>query len=211
MCVCPEDLQIASEISDKIENYFSNLIQPPKIIYTNAFNSVILETDQVENKLEEVTNPNWQEDIIVNFVNGMVKHQNIDINVHAYPLNYYTRETLPALFKIRNLKKGGHIILGNIVEDELKENVDYLAKLGTEQFHRLIGILPHDKNCFTFYSKSGIIPDEVIENDYCPKCKEFMDRLSNPLDYRQISKLKREIYPNARKRYWEFARLKEAS
>jgi len=38
--------------------------------------------------------------------------------------------------------------------EELKSDVSFLAKLGVEQFHARLGVLPHDEECFSYFTKS---------------------------------------------------------
>lgn len=205
--ISPKEVHTAGQIASRIQIYFVKLVESTEIIFTDRFDSV-LEAKVVKEKIKQIAKPNWKRDIIINLIPGQVNYEEIELEVHAYPLDFYTRGTLPALAKIRGLPKGGHIILGNFIQEELKEDVDYLAKLGIEQSHKMLGVLPHNKNCFTFFSKSGIMLEEDTRKDFCPQCKEFMTELSGPLNYREIANLKTGIYLNVRKRYWEFVRRK---
>ena len=204
--VCPEKFVDPEEICKRIMAYFPNLIYKEEVIRTGRFNCD-LEVAQVEKELEELLSPNWKREVVINLIPGRVFIGKMEIRSHGYPLNDFTRNSPPALFKIKSLKKGGHLLLNNLTSKGLDENVEYLTKLGVEQFHRRLGILPHDEDCFSFYDKSRDVAEEKLEKDFCPQCRKFMRKLSDPLDQEKIARLKREIYPDALGKYWEFKRL----
>ena len=99
----------------------------------------------------------------------------------------------------------GGLFLPQNTFKELRGDKDYWVKTGVEEILHCFGAPEqHDEDCF-FHSKAwgqpcaqkGLQGQDTVEDgrkDFCPKCRQLMLQLEDPLDFDHISARVEDIY-----------------
>ena len=91
--------------------------------------------------------------------------------------------------------KLGSLLLPNNMSEELRDSVEYWAKLGVEEILHYFGVPEqHNENCFFHAKEFGKATLEDCWKDYCPKRQEFMQQLKYPIDFEKLFVKMKEIY-----------------
>jgi len=70
---------------------------------------------------------------------------------------------------------------------EPRGDAAYWAKLAVEEILHYFGIPEeHDESCFFHAKGFGKGTVEDCRRDYCPKCREFLLQLNDPLDFDKL-------------------------
>jgi len=202
--VCSEKLAPAEEIAKGIRYYLPNLIQDIEMVRTEAFVGTFQVWD-VHSRIERIVKPNWEGDIVLVLIYGSLYFADLELfgvaasTLGLLRLGSTTRPTS------ESAEIGGIFLPRNMFK-ELKRDVGYWIKLGIDEVLHYFGVPEqHDENCFFHAKAYGQDTVEDGRKDFCPKCRELMLQLEDPLDFDEIFAKVEDIYELKPKRRKEGA------
>ena len=203
--ICSEEFDSAEEIGTTIQEYLPNLIHDREIIRTEAFRG-IFDTRSILPMIEGMAEPDWDKDIVVVVIYGSLYFADIELfEAVGRTLDYLPLKRDGRAQPFSEMPKLGAQLLPNNMSEEPRGDVGYWAKLGVEEIlHYFIIPEQHDENCFFHPKECGKATVEDCWKDYCPKCREFMRQIKDPVDFGVLFAKMQEIYEiQAKRRGWK--------
>jgi len=146
--------------------------------------------------VEKVAEPDWQGDIVLVVIRDSLYFADIELSeAVGCTMDYLTLKTDGTTKPFSKMPKLGAQFLPRNMSEEPRRDVEYWAKLGVEEIlHYFCIPEQHDENCFFHAKEFGKATVEDCRRDYCPKCREFMVHLKDPLDFGELFERMEEIY-----------------
>ena len=185
--ICSEDFEAAGVICNRIREYLPNLVDSIEINSNNAFKG-IFETWEVLPMIDEIIKPDWERDIVIVVIYGTLYLADLELfELVGCTLDYFllNRDGTTKLYS--KVPKIGAQLLPNNMSKEPRADAKYWAKLGVEEILHYFSIPEeHDESCFFHAKAFGKGTVEDCRRDYCPKCREFLRQLKDPLDFDKL-------------------------
>jgi len=193
--ICAEGFDSAGEICNRMQGYLPNLIGNIEIVRSKAFQG-IFETWHILAMIERMVKPDWDNEIVLVVIYGSLYFGEVEMyDAVACTLDYLPSRDDAYIRGLSERPKLGGQLLPNNMSEEPRGDVEYWAKLGVEEILHYFGIpKQHDENCFFHAKEFGKGTVEDCWKDYCPKCREFMRQLEDPLDFGKLFVGVEEIY-----------------
>ena len=198
---CSDRFESAEEIARGIQGYLPNLIQNVEIVRTEAFVGIFQVWD-ARSKIERIIKPDWKRDVVFVVIQGSLYVAELEL----FDLAGSTLKLLQMGDIAPPPSEGpriGGLFLPQNTFKELRGDKDYWVKTGVEEILHCFGVPEqHDEDCF-FHPKAGgqawteqseRHPVEDGRRDFCPKCRQLMLQLEDPLDFEEVSARVADIY-----------------
>jgi len=190
---CSDQFEWAEEIARGIQGYLPNLIQNVDIVRTEAFVG-ISEVRDARSKVERIIKPDWERDVVFVVIQGSLYFADLELfELAGSTLNVLHMGSIAVPPSDRPWL-GGLFLPQNMFK-ELRGDKDYWVKTGVEEILHCFGVPElHDEDCFFHPKAWGQVTAEDGRKDFCPKCRQLMLQLEDPLDFDQISARVEDIY-----------------
>ncbi len=193
--ICPEGFEIAAQICTKIQLYLPNLLHNTDIIRTEEFRG-IFDTQSILPMINRIVTPEWDKDIILVVITGSLYFEDLELfDAVGLTLDYLPSKNRSGAMGSTEIPKIGGQFLPNNMSNEQRADAGYWAKLGVEEILHYFNIPEkHDVNCFFHAKAFGEATIEDSWKDYCPKCREFMLQIKDPVDFVELFDKMEEIF-----------------
>jgi len=195
--ICSKDFGMAEEICLKVQCYLPNLIAKTEIIRCETFERIFsFQYSEIVPLIERVADPDWQSDVVMVVIQGSLYFDDIDLSAAVgSTMDYLTLQKDGTTRPFSKMPKLGAQFLPRNMSDEPSQDVEYWARLGVQMILQYFCIpKKHDENCFFHAKEYGKATVEDCHLDYCPKCREFMLQVKDPIDFAGLFAKMNEIY-----------------
>ena len=149
---------------------------------------------QVAGIAERIVKPDWERDVVFVVIQGSLYFADLELFELAGSTLNLLQLGSTATPPSERPRIGGLFLPQNTFK-ELRDDKDYWVKTGVEEILHCFGVPEqHDEDCFFHPKAWGQVTAEDGRMDFCPKCRQLMLQLEDPLDFDHISARVEEIY-----------------